>query len=127
MRTANDVAVDYLLFEISEGEHVGPVGAPGCDKTIIGLSMMRQLQNNGHVIDGLIEHFGKDLANLSEEGMRKARGNESTFILKRPSSDQARIGWLFLAATNDRADRPLSASALVVEVRPLRERRHRPR
>jgi ABC-type glutathione transport system ATPase component len=127
MRTANVVAVDDKSFEISEGECVGLVGESGCGKTTIGLSIMRLLQNNGHVIGGSIEHFGKDLANLSEGEMQKVRGNEIAFIPQRPSSDHARIGWLFLAATNDRADRPTSESARVVEDRPRRGRRNRSR
>jgi oligopeptide/dipeptide ABC transporter ATP-binding protein len=84
MRTANVVAVDDVSFEISEGECVGLVGESGCGKTTIGLSIMRLLQNNGHVIGGSIENFGKDLASLSEEEMQKVRGNEIAFIPQDP-------------------------------------------
>lgn len=84
MRNANVVAVDDVTFEISEGECVGLVGESGCGKTTIGLSIMRLLQNNGHVIGGSIENFGKDLANLSEEEMQKVRGNEIAFIPQDP-------------------------------------------
>jgi oligopeptide/dipeptide ABC transporter ATP-binding protein len=84
MRSANVVAVDDVTFEISEGECVGLVGESGCGKTTIGLSIMRLLQNNGHVIGGSIEHLGKDLASLSEEEMQKVRGNEIAFIPQDP-------------------------------------------
>jgi peptide/nickel transport system ATP-binding protein len=84
MRSANVVAVDDVTFEISEGECVGLVGESGCGKTTIGLSIMRLLQNNGHVIGGTIEHFDKDLASLSEEEMQKVRGNEIAFIPQDP-------------------------------------------
>jgi peptide/nickel transport system ATP-binding protein len=84
MRSANVVAVDDVTFEISEGECVGLVGESGCGKTTIGLSIMRLLQNNGHVIGGSIEHVGKDLAALSEEEMQKVRGNEIAFIPQDP-------------------------------------------
>jgi oligopeptide/dipeptide ABC transporter ATP-binding protein len=84
MRTANVVAVDDVTFEISEGECVGLVGESGCGKTTIGLSVMRLLQNNGHVIGGSIENFGRDLANLSEQEMQKVRGNEIAFIPQDP-------------------------------------------
>jgi oligopeptide/dipeptide ABC transporter ATP-binding protein len=84
MRSANVVAVDDVSFEISEGECVGLVGESGCGKTTIGLSIMRLLQNNGHVIGGSIEHLGKDLAALSEEQMQKVRGNEIAFIPQDP-------------------------------------------
>jgi peptide/nickel transport system ATP-binding protein len=84
MRSANVVAVDDVSFEISEGECVGLVGESGCGKTTIGLSIMRLLQNNGHVIGGSIEHLGKDLASLSEEEMQKVRGNEIAFIPQDP-------------------------------------------
>jgi ABC-type dipeptide/oligopeptide/nickel transport system ATPase component len=84
MRSANVVAVDDVTFEISEGECVGLVGESGCGKTTIGLSIMRLLQNNGHVIGGSIENFGKDLATLSEEEMQRVRGNEIAFIPQDP-------------------------------------------
>jgi peptide/nickel transport system ATP-binding protein len=84
MRSANVVAVDDVSFDISEGECVGLVGESGCGKTTIGLSIMRLLQNNGHVIGGSIEHLGKDLAALSEEEMQKVRGNEIAFIPQDP-------------------------------------------
>jgi peptide/nickel transport system ATP-binding protein len=84
MRTANVVAVDDVSFDITESECVGLVGESGCGKTTIGLSIMRLLQNNGHVIGGSIEHLGKDLAALSEEEMQKVRGNEIAFIPQDP-------------------------------------------
>jgi len=84
MRSANVVAVDDVSFDISEGECVGLVGESGCGKTTIGLSIMRLLQNNGHLIGGSIEHLGKDLASLSEEEMQRVRGNEIAFIPQDP-------------------------------------------
>jgi ABC-type dipeptide/oligopeptide/nickel transport system ATPase component len=84
MRTANVVAVDGVSFEIKEGESVGLVGESGCGKTTIGLSIMRLLPNNGHIIDGSVELQGVDLATHSEEEMEGVRGNLVAFIPQDP-------------------------------------------
>ena len=84
MRSANVVAVDGVTFNIDEGECVGLVGESGCGKTTIGMSIMRLLPNNGHVIGGSIELQGSDLAALSEVEMEKIRGNQIAFIPQDP-------------------------------------------
>ena len=84
MRTANVVAVDDVSFEIREGESVGLVGESGCGKTTIGMSIMRLLPNNGHVIGGSIELLGQDLASLDEQHVQRVRGNDIAFIPQDP-------------------------------------------
>ena len=84
MRSANVVAVDGVSFDINEGECLGLVGESGCGKTTIGMSIMRLLPDNGHVIGGTVTLGNIDLANLSESEMRKVRGNQIALIPQDP-------------------------------------------
>ena len=84
MRTANVVAVDGVSFDIAEGESMGLVGESGCGKTTIGMSIMRLLPDNGHVVGGSVNLLGRDLATLSEKEMQKVRGNEVALIPQDP-------------------------------------------
>ena len=61
MRHSSVVAVDDISFSVGQGECVGIVGESGCGKSTTGLSIMRLLPNNGHVIGGNITLLGRDL------------------------------------------------------------------
>ena len=84
MRRSAVVAVDAVSFDINAGECVGIVGESGCGKSTIGMSIMRLLSANGHVTGGQILFDGKDLASLSERGMRDVRGNAIALIPQDP-------------------------------------------
>src|ERR1017187_3550555 len=74
MRHTSVVAVDDISFSVGQGECVGIVGESGCGKSTTGLSIMRLLPNNGHLIGGTITLLGRDLATLHEKEMRQGRG-----------------------------------------------------
>jgi peptide/nickel transport system ATP-binding protein len=84
MRNSTVVAVDGVSFAINEGECVGMVGESGCGKSTVGLSIMRLLPANGHLIGGSIELLGRDMAGLSEKMMQRVRGNEVALIPQDP-------------------------------------------
>jgi len=84
MRTGSVVAVDGVSFEVAEGECVGVVGESGCGKSTTGLSIMRLLPNNGHLIGGSVTLLGRDLAPLDEREMRRVRGDEVALIPQDP-------------------------------------------
>ena len=71
MRHSSVVAVDDISFSVGQGECVGIVGESGCGKSTTGLSIMRLLPNNGHVIGGSITLLGRDLATLLGTGQRR--------------------------------------------------------
>jgi oligopeptide/dipeptide ABC transporter ATP-binding protein len=84
MREGSVVAVDGVSFDVDEGECVGVVGESGCGKSTTGLSIMRLLPNNGHLIGGSVTLLGRDLAGLDEKEMRAVRGNEVALIPQDP-------------------------------------------
>lgn len=84
LRTSKVNAVDGVSFSVEAGECVGLVGESGCGKSTTGLSVMRLLPPNGHVVGGSIELGGKDLATLSENEMRGVRGNDVALIPQEP-------------------------------------------
>jgi peptide/nickel transport system ATP-binding protein len=84
MRHSSVVAVDDISFTVGQGECVGIVGESGCGKSTTGLSIMRLLPNNGHVIGGSITLLGRDLAPLDEKEMRQVRGDEVALIPQDP-------------------------------------------
>lgn len=78
-------AVDGVDFEIYPGETLGIVGESGCGKSVTSLSIMRLIpEPPGKIVDGEILFEGKDLTKLSQEEMRRLRGNEISMIFQEP-------------------------------------------
>lgn len=75
-------AVDGVDITIHEGETVGIVGESGCGKSVTSLTTMRLTP--GKVIEGSITFDGKDILGLSEEEMRRVRGNNMAMIFQEP-------------------------------------------
>jgi peptide/nickel transport system ATP-binding protein len=77
-------AVDGLSFEVEQGETVGIVGESGCGKSIAALSIMRLLPHRAYIAAGEIKLDGRDLTKLSDEQIRKVRGNEIGMVFQDP-------------------------------------------
>jgi len=78
-------AVDGVDFEIYPGETLGIVGESGCGKSVTSLSIMRLIESPpGKIAGGSIMFDGKDLTKLSQNQMRKIRGNEISMIFQEP-------------------------------------------
>jgi len=78
-------AVDGVSFELEEGETLGLVGESGCGKSVTALSIMRLVpQPPGRIQSGRILFGGRDLLQLSEEAMRRLRGNDISMIFQEP-------------------------------------------
>ncbi len=78
-------AVDGISFSVDEGETVGIVGESGCGKSQTSMSIMRLVPDPpGKIIQGQIKFDGKDLLKLSEDEMRKVRGNDVSMIFQEP-------------------------------------------
>lgn len=84
LRSAEVKAVAGISHSIEVGETVGLVGESGCGKTITGLSIMRLLPPGGYIAGGEINFAGEDLSRVSEERIRKIRGNEIGMIFQDP-------------------------------------------
>lgn len=78
-------AVDGVDFEVAMGETLGIVGESGCGKSVTSLSVMRLIPSPpGKIVEGEIIFKGKNLVALSEEDMRKIRGNDISMIFQEP-------------------------------------------
>jgi peptide/nickel transport system ATP-binding protein len=78
-------AVDGIDFTLHKGETLGIVGESGCGKSITSLSILRLIPSPpGKIAGGSILFKGKDLVTMSENEMRKVRGNEISMIFQEP-------------------------------------------
>jgi oligopeptide/dipeptide ABC transporter, ATP-binding protein, C-terminal domain len=78
-------AVNGVDLSITEDEILGLIGESGCGKSVLGLSIMRLLQDDV-IFKGDIFYRGRNLYSLEKEDMRKLRGKEIGMILQNPGS-----------------------------------------
>jgi microcin C transport system ATP-binding protein len=77
--------VDRVSFDIRRGEAVALVGESGSGKSVTALSVMKLLPYPAaHHPSGAIRFKGEDLLRLSEEEIRRVRGNDITVIFQEP-------------------------------------------
>lgn len=77
-------AVDDVSFSVKPGRSLGIVGESGCGKSVTSLSLMRLIQSPGLIESGDVLLNGKSLLKISDEEMRKIRGNEMAMIFQEP-------------------------------------------
>ncbi len=83
-------AVNDISFTLNRGETIGIVGESGSGKSVTSLSAMRLIPNPpGRIASGEINFYQKDgsvvdLTKITEEEMRKYRGNEISMIFQEP-------------------------------------------
>ena len=77
-------AVDGISFELEQGKTLALVGESGCGKTQTAFSIIQLLAENGYHPSGEINFDGKDIFKLSEDEMRKIRGNDIAMIFQEP-------------------------------------------
>jgi oligopeptide/dipeptide ABC transporter ATP-binding protein len=78
-------AVDGLSYDLRRGETLGVVGESGCGKSVHALSVMRLIPTPpGKIVAGEILFEGRDLLALSDEEMRRIRGNRIAMIFQEP-------------------------------------------
>jgi peptide/nickel transport system ATP-binding protein len=83
-------AVNDVSFTLNKGETIGIVGESGSGKSVTSLSAMRLIPNPPGIISGgeIIFHQKNkvvtDLLKITEEEMRKFRGNEIAMIFQEP-------------------------------------------
>ena len=76
-------AVRNISFEIQPRTTVAVVGESGSGKSVTALSIMRLLPDGSH-LEGAVSLSGRPLLALSEEDMRRVRGNEIAMIFQEP-------------------------------------------
>ena len=83
-------AVNGVSFTLNKGETIGIVGESGAGKSVTSLSAMRLIPSPPGIISGgeIIFHqndgTATDLLKISEEEMRKFRGNDIAMIFQEP-------------------------------------------
>ncbi len=79
-------AVNGVSFKVDKGQVLGIVGESGCGKSVTALSIMRLIdKTNGKIAGGSVILDGKeDLLRLSEDDMRRIRGNQISMIFQEP-------------------------------------------
>ena len=78
-------AVDGVSFDLNAGETLGIVGESGCGKSVTALSILRLIApETGRIVGGSIRFEGRELTALSNEEMRKLRGNQIAMIFQEP-------------------------------------------
>ncbi len=78
-------AVDGVDFEIEVGRTLGVVGESGSGKSVTALSVMRLVDEPGHISqDSRIVFDGHDLGSLDERAMEQIRGNDISMIFQEP-------------------------------------------
>jgi oligopeptide transport system ATP-binding protein len=78
-------AVDDVSFYVNESETLGIVGESGCGKSVSVLSVMRLIpQPPGKIVGGEVLFDGRDLTKISDDEMRKVRGNKIAMIFQDP-------------------------------------------
>ncbi len=78
-------AVDGVSFTVDPGETLAVVGESGCGKSVTSLSILRLIASPpGRVVAGRLTFEGRDLLALTEDEMRRVRGNEISMIFQEP-------------------------------------------
>ncbi len=78
-------AVDGVSFSVYPGETLAVVGESGCGKSVTSLSIMRLIASPpGKIVNGRLMFQGRDLLGLTEDEMRRVRGNEISMIFQEP-------------------------------------------
>jgi len=77
--------VDGVDYVVNAGETLAVVGESGCGKSVTALSIMRLIpEPPGKIVGGEIRFDGQNLLTLSQQQMRKIRGNKISMIFQEP-------------------------------------------
>lgn len=73
-----------LSYKLEKGKVLAVVGESGCGKTVHALSLLNLLPSGGKITSGHIYYKNKDILALSQEKLRRLRGNKISMIFQDP-------------------------------------------
>ena len=77
-------AVDGVSFTLNEGTVLGIVGESGSGQSVTAYSILQILTHPGRIVSGSVKFRGQELVGISENEMRKIRGNKISIIFQDP-------------------------------------------
>ncbi|MBQ1391237.1 MAG: ABC transporter ATP-binding protein [Firmicutes bacterium] len=79
-------AVQDATFDIFKGDSIGIVGESGSGKSTLAMAVLRLLNENTTVIDGLAEFEGKNLLAISQKEMDQYRWKDLSVVFQKAMS-----------------------------------------
>jgi peptide/nickel transport system ATP-binding protein len=79
-------AVDGISYSVAPGKTLGIVGESGSGKSVSSLTTLGLTRKYGGVIEGQLLFEGQDLVALSDDQLRRIRGNDIAMIFQDPLS-----------------------------------------
>lgn len=77
-------AIRHVSLDIYEHESLAIVGESGSGKSVTAYSIMRILEQNGHITEGQVLYRGEDITKYSEKQMADFRGKKCSMIFQDP-------------------------------------------
>lgn len=89
-------AVNDVSFDLESGDILGIVGESGCGKSVTSLALVDLIQPPGRIKDGRVLYKGEDILSMSQEEVRRIRGNKISYVFQEPMSalnPAYTVGW----------------------------------
>jgi peptide/nickel transport system ATP-binding protein len=113
-------AVDGISYTVDTGKTLGIVGESGSGKTVSSLTTLGLTRTRNSQIEGRIMFQGEDMVAMSEDGLRRIRGNDVAMIFQDPLSSLHpfyKVGWQLVEAMQAHRDiRKSAARARAIEL-----------
>ncbi len=76
--------MDEVDFTLGGGERLGLVGESGAGKSVTGFALINLISKPGYIANGSVVFQGRDLAGLTDEQMRRVRGDDISMVFQDP-------------------------------------------